>query len=158
MKIIHTSDWHLGQNFKGKTRQAEHQAFMVWLITQIVVYQVDAVIIAGDIFDTGTPPSYAREMYNEFIGNLHDVGAKLVILGGNHDSVAMLSESKNILSRLSTIVIPSVAEVIDHQLVDNRIGNGFAIAGFVLVKTGAVLLAKSSHFANLIANSRVNLR
>lgn len=129
MKIIHTSDWHLGQNFKGKTRQAEHQAFMVWLITQIVVYQVDAVIIAGDIFDTGTPPSYAREMYNEFIGNLHDVGAKLVILGGNHDSVAMLSESKNILSRLSTIVIPSVAEVIDHQLVvlENRSGQPAAL-------------------------------
>ena len=129
MKIIHTSDWHLGQHFMGKTRQAEHQAFLVWLIEQVVEYQVDAVIIAGDIFDTGTPPSYAREMYNEFIGNLHDVGAKLVILGGNHDSVAMLGESKNILSRLSTVVIPSVAEVIDHQLVvlENRNGQPAAL-------------------------------
>lgn len=129
MKIIHTSDWHLGQHFMGKTRQAEHQAFLVWLIAQVVEYQVDAVIIAGDIFDTGTPPSYAREMYNEFIGNLHDVGAKLVILGGNHDSVAMLGESKNILSRLTTVVIPSVAEVIDHQLVvlENRNGQPAAL-------------------------------
>ncbi len=124
MKIIHTSDWHLGQHFMGKTRQAEHQAFLGWLIAQVVEYQIDAVIIAGDIFDTGTPPSYAREMYNEFIGHLHDVGAKLVILGGNHDSVAMLSESKNILSRLSTIVIPSVAEVIDQQLVVLKNRNG----------------------------------
>lgn len=129
MKIIHTSDWHLGQHFMGKTRQAEHRAFLVWLIAQVVEYQVDAVIIAGDIFDTGTPPSYAREMYNEFIGNLHDVGAKLVILGGNHDSVAMLGESKNILSRLTTVVIPSVAEVIDHQLVvlENRNGQPAAL-------------------------------
>ncbi len=129
MKIIHTSDWHLGQHFMGKTRHAEHQAFLAWLIAQVVEYQVDAVIIAGDIFDTGTPPSYAREMYNEFIGDLHDVGAKLVILGGNHDSVAMLGESKNILSRLSTIVIPSVAEVIDHQLVvlENRNGQPAAL-------------------------------
>lgn len=129
MKIIHTSDWHLGQHFMGKTRQAEHQAFLVWLIAQVVEYQVDAVIIAGDIFDTGTPPSYAREMYNEFIGNLHDVGAKLVILGGNHDSVAMLGESKNILARLSTVVIPSVADVIDHQLVvlENRNGQPAAL-------------------------------
>lgn len=129
MKIIHTSDWHLGQHFMGKTRQAEHQAFLVWLIAQVVEHQVDAVIIAGDIFDTGTPPSYAREMYNEFIGNLHDVGAKLVILGGNHDSVAMLGESKNILSRLTTVVIPSVAKVIDHQLVvlENRNGQPAAL-------------------------------
>lgn len=124
MKIIHTSDWHLGQHFMGKTRQAEHQAFLTWLISQVVEYQVDAVIIAGDIFDTGTPPSYAREMYNEFIGNLHDVGAKLVILGGNHDSVAMLGESKNIFSRLSTVVIPSVAEIIDNQLVVLKNRNG----------------------------------
>ncbi|MDE2421657.1 MAG: exonuclease subunit SbcD [Gammaproteobacteria bacterium] len=129
MKIIHTSDWHLGQHFMGKTRQAEHQAFLAWLIAQVVEYQVDAVIIAGDIFDTGTPPSYAREMYNEFIGDLHDVGAKLVILGGNHDSVAVLGESKNILSRLSTIVIPSVAETIDQQLIvlENRQGQPAAL-------------------------------
>ena len=129
MKIIHTSDWHLGQHFMGKTRQAEHQAFTAWLIAQVVEHQVDAVIIAGDIFDTGTPPSYAREMYNGFIGDLHDAGAKLVILGGNHDSVAMLSESKNILSRLSAIVIPSVAEIIDHQLIvlENRNGQPAAL-------------------------------
>ncbi len=129
MKIIHTSDWHLGQHFMGKTRQAEHQAFLAWLIAQVVEYQVDAVIIAGDIFDTGTPPSYAREMYNEFIGDLHDVGTKLVILGGNHDSVAMLGESKNILSRLSTIVIPSVTETIDQQLIvlENRQGKPAAL-------------------------------
>jgi len=129
MKIIHTSDWHLGQHFMGKTRQAEHQAFLAWLLAQVAEYQVDAVIIAGDIFDTGTPPSYAREMYNEFIGDLHDAGAKLVILGGNHDSVAMLGESKNILSRLSTIVIPSVSEMIDHQLIvlENRQGQPAAL-------------------------------
>ncbi len=129
MKIIHTSDWHLGQHFMGKTRQAEHDAFLAWLIAQIVEHQVDALVVAGDIFDTGTPPSYAREMYNEFIGNLHDAGAKLVILGGNHDSVAMLGESKTIFSRLSTTVIPSVAEVLERQLVvlNNRKGQPVAL-------------------------------
>ena len=64
MRIIHTSDWHLGQHFFGKTRAAEHQAFMAWLLLQIEQHQVDALIIAGDIFDTGTPPSYARTLYN----------------------------------------------------------------------------------------------
>jgi exonuclease SbcD len=142
MKIIHTSDWHLGQHFMGKTRQAEHQAFLAWLIVQVVEHQLDAVIIAGDIFDTGTPPSYAREMYNGFIGDLHDVGAKLVILGGNHDSVAMLGESKSILSRLSAVVIPSVAEIIDHQLIvlENRAGQaGALLCGIPFIRARDVM-------------------
>ena len=56
MKILHTSDWHLGQHFMGKTRQAEHLAFIDWLIGQVDAQQVDAVIVAGDLFDTGAPP------------------------------------------------------------------------------------------------------
>jgi exonuclease SbcD len=62
MRILHTSDWHLGQHFMGKSRQAEHQALIDWLLTQVEEHAVDAVLIAGDIFDTGTPPSYAREL------------------------------------------------------------------------------------------------
>jgi len=85
MRIIHTSDWHLGQHFFGKSRAAEHQAFMTWLLEQIELHQVDALIIAGDIFDTGTPPSYARTLYNQFIVQMQKSGCQLIILGGNHD-------------------------------------------------------------------------
>lgn len=81
MRIIHTSDWHLGQYFFTKTRAPEHQYFLHWLIEQVKHYQVDAVIVAGDIFDTGSPPSYAREIYNRFIVELHKTGCQLVILG-----------------------------------------------------------------------------
>lgn len=116
MRILHTSDWHLGQHFMGKTRQAEHEAFMAWLIDQIGQHQVDAVIVAGDIFDTGTPPSYARELYNSFISQLHDTGATLVILGGNHDSVATLGESRTVLKKLGAHVVPGVMDVIDDQI------------------------------------------
>ncbi len=49
MRIIHTSDWHLGQYFFTKSRAAEHQAFLHWLIEQIKEHQVDALIVAGDI-------------------------------------------------------------------------------------------------------------
>lgn len=110
MRILHTSDWHLGQHFMGKTRQAEHQQFMSWLIEQITLQSVDVVIIAGDVFDTGAPPSYARELYSSFIVAMHDTGATLVVLGGNHDSVATLGESKALLARLGTRVIPAVSE------------------------------------------------
>lgn len=57
MRIIHTSDWHLGQYFFTKSRAPEHQAFLHWLIQQIEEHQVDALIVAGDIFDTGSPPA-----------------------------------------------------------------------------------------------------
>jgi exonuclease SbcD len=107
-KIIHTSDWHLGQHFMGKSRQAEHKQFLDWLIANAIEQKVDAIIVAGDIFDTGSPPSYARELYNQFIVNLQPSGIHLIILGGNHDSVATLGESKALLACLNTHVIPGV--------------------------------------------------
>lgn len=116
MRILHTSDWHLGQHFMGKTRQAEHQAFIDWLIRHVRDHAVDAVIIAGDIFDTGAPPSYARELYNRLVVELHDSGTTLLVLGGNHDSVATLGESRPLLAYLSTTVIPAVEEGLDQQV------------------------------------------
>ncbi|SDO17511.1 exonuclease subunit SbcD [Pseudomonas jinjuensis] len=116
MRILHTSDWHLGQHFMGKTRETEHQAFCAWLVAQVREQAVDAVIIAGDVFDTGAPPSYARELYNRFIVDLRGTGAALVVLGGNHDSVAMLEESKALLACLDTRVIAAVAEDPAEQL------------------------------------------
>ncbi len=105
MRILHTSDWHLGQHFMGKSRQAEHQALIAWLLEQVEEHQVDAVLIAGDIFDTGTPPSYARELYNQLVGRLYKLGVPLLVLGGNHDSPATLGESRDLLAHLGTTVI-----------------------------------------------------
>ncbi|MGP3593734.1 exonuclease subunit SbcD [Vagococcus sp. WN89Y] len=107
MRIIHTSDWHLGQNFYSKSRAAEHEAFLDWLLETAEHQQVDAIIVAGDIFDTGAPPSYARELYYRFVVKLQSTGCQLVVLGGNHDSVATLNESKAILAYLKTIVVPN---------------------------------------------------
>jgi len=109
MRIIHTSDWHLGQYFYGKSRADEHQKFLTWLLTQAKTHDVDAIIVAGDIFDTATPPSYARQMYFNFISELQLLNCQLIILAGNHDSVSMLSESKELLNALSTRVIASVS-------------------------------------------------
>lgn len=128
-RILHTSDWHLGQNFYGKSRAAEHQNFLNWLLTQVSEHDIDAVIVAGDIFDTGTPPSYAREMYFDFIVNMHEKNCQLIILAGNHDSVAMLGESKQLLSHLSCQVITSVSDKINQQVItlNNKQGQPGAI-------------------------------
>lgn len=107
MKILHTSDWHLGQLFYGKSREREQAAFLDWLVTQVAEHGVDAVLVAGDLFDTGTPPSYARTLYNRFIVKLHQTcpDCQLILLAGNHDSVAVLNESKGLLNALNTQVI-----------------------------------------------------
>ncbi|ETX11572.1 nuclease [Marinomonas ushuaiensis DSM 15871] len=104
MKILHTSDWHLGQHFMGKSRRDEHKAFIDWLLALVDSDHIDAVIIAGDIFDTGSPPSYAREMYHQLVLDMKARACQLVIVAGNHDSVSMLNESKSLLSYLDTQV------------------------------------------------------
>lgn len=150
MRILHTSDWHLGQHFMGKTRQAEHQAFCAWLIEQVREQAVDAVLIAGDIFDTGAPPSYAREQYNRFIVELRASGCELVVLGGNHDSVAMLGESKTLLAQLGTRVIPGVCEQLDEQLLvlHRRDGTpGAILCGIPFIRPRDVLLSQAGQSA-----------
>ena len=116
MKILHTSDWHLGQSFFTKSRKAEHQAFLHWLLAQAEQQQVDAILVAGDVFDTGTPPSYARELYNEFVVACNRLGICLVVLGGNHDSVSVLNESRQLLACLNTYVVASVTDEPEQQL------------------------------------------
>lgn len=129
MKILHTSDWHLGQSFFTKSRKDEHQSFINWLLQQVESEQIDAVIIAGDIFDTGTPPSYAREMYNQFVVDMQQLNCVLVVLGGNHDSVSTLNESKQILACLNTFVVASTGIAVDEQVftIPDKLGQPAAI-------------------------------
>lgn len=109
-RFIHTSDWHLGQSFMGKSREAEHRALLDWLVQIITQEQIDAVIIAGDIFDTSTPASYARALYNEMAEALLKTSCQLVIIGGNHDSAAVLAENQNLLKHFNVHVVPAVAK------------------------------------------------
>ncbi|MBE9396332.1 exonuclease subunit SbcD [Pontibacterium sp. N1Y112] len=129
MRILHTSDWHLGQHFITKSRAAEHLAFINWLLNRICEQQIDAVIVAGDIFDTGAPPSYAREIYNRFVVEMNKLGCQLVILGGNHDSVSTLNESRELLAYLNTRVVARVENNADDQIIvlNDQEGNPGAI-------------------------------
>jgi len=147
MRLLHTSDWHLGQNFMGKSREAEHRSFIGWLLEEIESQSVDALVIAGDIFDTGTPPSYARKLYNDFIVSLRETGCRdVVILGGNHDSVATLEESRELLAYLNVIVVGGVAERGEDQVVVlNRRDNqpGAVLCAIPFVRPRDVVVSQS---------------
>ncbi|MEZ8226615.1 exonuclease subunit SbcD [Vibrio splendidus] len=124
MKILHTSDWHLGQNFYNKSRKNEHERFLQWLLEQVTEHDIDAIIVAGDIFDTSTPPSYAREMYNKFVVDSNKIGCQLVLLGGNHDSVSVLKETQQLLKYMGADVIPNTNEDHATQVVELKSKNG----------------------------------
>lgn len=118
MRILHTSDWHLGQSFFTKSRKNEHQAFISWLLELVESQRIDALIIAGDVFDSGTPPSYAREMYNRFVVQLSALDCTLVVLGGNHDSVSMLNESKPLVECMNTHVVANTSDDLESQIIE----------------------------------------
>ncbi|HEY7866947.1 MAG TPA: exonuclease subunit SbcD [Psychromonas sp.] len=118
MKILHTSDWHLGQYFMMKTREAEHFAFLNWLVEVVNEQQIDALIVAGDIFDSASPPSYARKLYSDFIVRLQKSSCRqIIIMAGNHDSVAVLNENKDLLKALDVSVLAGLSDDLSEHII-----------------------------------------
>ena len=108
MKILHTSDWHIGQKFMGKSRQEEHFSFLSWLVETIKKENIDVLIVAGDIFDTGNPPNYALELYYNFLKQLYSIqNLYVIITAGNHDSISTLKASKQLLEAMNVYVVTS---------------------------------------------------
>lgn len=112
MKILHTSDWHLGRMLYGKKRYPEFEAFLNWLIEIIKVQEIDILLIAGDIFDTTTPSNYAQELYFQFLSDVakNTHCQHVVVIGGNHDSPSLLEASKSVLKALNIYVVGAASE------------------------------------------------
>lgn len=119
MKILHTSDWHLGRTlYSKKERQDEHNAFFKWLLEIIREQKIDLLLVAGDVFDTATPSSTSQKMYYDFLINVKLAGCKhVVIIGGNHDSPSFLNAPKDILAALNVTVIGNASENLDDEIV-----------------------------------------
>ena len=100
MKIIATSDWHLGNMFHGNDRLPEHKHFLSWLLTQIEEQQPDVLHVAGDVFDNGNPSSAAQSAYYEFLADATQKCPDLhiVITAGNHDSANRLEAPRALLT------------------------------------------------------------
>ena len=101
MKIITTSDWHLGSLFHGNDRLPEHRHFLKWLLGQIATHQPDALLVAGDIFDNGNPSAAAQREYYGFLADATQAcpPMTIVITAGNHDSSNRLEAPRPLLER-----------------------------------------------------------
>ncbi|MBU1138314.1 MAG: exonuclease subunit SbcD, partial [Proteobacteria bacterium] len=118
MKILHTSDWHLGHKLYGKQRYQEFSLFLDWLATVIEEQKIDALLIAGDIFDGQTPSNRVLEIYYRFLSHISRSPCRhVIIIGGNHDSPTLLNAPQELLRFLDIHVIGRVPENLEDEII-----------------------------------------
>ena len=113
MKILATSDWHLGNLFHGNDRLPEHKHFLQWLLVQIAEQKPDALLVAGDIFDNGNPSAAAQTVYYEFLADATHLcpNMQIIITAGNHDSANRLEAPRPLLTRYHVEIRGNVRKI-----------------------------------------------
>lgn len=111
MRILHTSDWHLGGQLHEQSRIPEQAKFLEWLKELMAAERPDALIVAGDVFDTCAPSNTALNLYYDFLSAVFkdDLCRRVVVIGGNHDSPSLLDAPGNVLNHLKTRVVGAVS-------------------------------------------------
>lgn len=118
MKILHTSDWHLGRSLYGRKRYQEFEAFLDWLVKTIKDEEIDALLVAGDVFDNSTPSNQAQELYYRFLCRVAASCCRhVVIIAGNHDSPSFLNAPRELLRALNVYVVGAMAETLDNEVI-----------------------------------------
>ena len=97
MRILHTSDWHIGRTFHGHSTLDALAEVLHALVAQVREHEVDVVIVAGDVFDSATPAASAYTLLDEALLALHETGATVIVTSGNHDSAARLGFHSRLL-------------------------------------------------------------
>ncbi|MEE4377809.1 MAG: exonuclease SbcCD subunit D C-terminal domain-containing protein [Candidatus Competibacteraceae bacterium] len=117
MRLFHTADWHLGQTLHGISREYEHRCFLDWLLDTLVEHQADALLIAGDVFDSANPPATAQALFYHFIAAAKRRCASLdiVVVGGNHDSPARLEAPQPLLTHLGVHLVGTLPRQLDRH-------------------------------------------
>jgi len=107
LRVLHTSDWHLGHTLHDVPREYEHRTFLSWLLDTLEEKKIDSLLISGDIFDSANPGASAQKQWYRFLANavkrLNHLD--IVVIGGNHDSAARLDAPDPILSEFGIHVI-----------------------------------------------------
>ncbi|ERP39407.1 exonuclease SbcCD subunit D C-terminal domain-containing protein [Chitinivibrio alkaliphilus] len=117
MKLLHTSDWHLGRMLYGQKRYEEFEAFLLWLKELLKKEACDGIIIAGDIFDTPTPSNRAQELYYSFLAAISSLCRHIIIIGGNHDSPTFLDAPCALLRSLQIHVVGAAPSQVDDEII-----------------------------------------
>ncbi len=119
MRILHTADWHIGQTLSGFSREAEHRAFLDHLGTLIVAHDVDALLVAGDVFDGINPSGEAQRMLYTALASYLRLrpGLTIVMIAGNHDPAARLEAPEAVLRALGVHVVGTMSSDLSRHLI-----------------------------------------
>ncbi|QHB81833.1 exonuclease subunit SbcD [Aeromonas veronii] len=123
MKILHTADWHLGHQLHGHDRRFEHDAFLNWLSDTLKAREIDALLVAGDLFDTANPPASAWQQLYRFLARLRAEMPQLnmVLIGGNHDSPSKLDAPHELLRAFDLHLVGSISRDSEGKLETDRL-------------------------------------
>ncbi len=164
MRILHSSDWHLGCSLFGKKRYDEQESFLKWLIELIEIEQIDIVLVSGDIFDSPVPSHRAQELYYDFLHKVSLTACRhIVIIGGNHDSPSLLNAPSGLLKHLNIHVRGGMTDEAKDEVIILKDNDGEALAvvcavpflrerDLRLVEAGESILAKEDKLTQGIAN------
>ena len=117
MRLIHTSDWHLGRPLLNRKRYEEFEQFLDWLAETIVAERVDVLLVAGDVFNNSVPSNRAQELYYRFLKRVADSACHhVVIVAGNHDSPSFLDAPRELLRILDVHVVGAATSSPDDEV------------------------------------------
>ncbi len=133
LKILHTSDWHIGKKIYGIDLASDHKLFFKWLIETIKEQQIDAILVSGDIFDLSNPSVESRTIYYDILVELQKADCQVVITGGNHDSPMVLNAPRELLKALNISVVGKMTENISDIFIPIKNRNGEVKAVVVAV-------------------------
>ncbi len=132
MKILHTSDWHLGHRLHEQSQAEEQQLFLTWLTDCIAQNSIDILLISGDVFDTGVPSTQSQKLYYDFLIGLRNTSCKhVVVTAGNHDAPGVINAPKELLHVLDIHVVGKASENIEEEVFQFSINGEEVIIGAV---------------------------
>src|SRR2546421_2608237 len=114
MRILHTSDWHVGKVLKGQSRVDDHIAALAQVVDVARAERPDLVIVAGDLYDTASPTPEATRIVTRALSALRATGADVVAIGGNHDNGAALDARRGWADAAGVTLRGSVRAAADH--------------------------------------------
>jgi len=117
MRVLHTSDWHIGRTLYGRKRYEAFEAFLTWLAGTIQQNEIDALLVAGDVFDTSAPSHRAQELYYRFLCRVATSSCRhVIVVAGNHDSPSFLNAPKELLKALDVHVVGSATSNLEDEV------------------------------------------
>jgi exonuclease SbcD len=122
MRILHTSDWHIGRSFHGHATLDALRGVLETLAGQVRDRGVDVVVLAGDVFDSATPAAACYTLLTDALAAIRDAGAEVVVTSGNHDSAARLGFQAPFLARAGVHVRTDPRALADPVTIDDEHG------------------------------------